>query len=65
MKDPWIDKWNERYSKDEFVYGEQPNSYLKEQLEKLNVGRYFFPQKVKDVMQFLQPNLDGQFLLLT
>ena len=43
MKDPWIDKWNERYSKDEFIYGEQPNSYLKEQLEKLNVGTILFP----------------------
>src|SRR6478609_4052504 len=39
----WIDRWNDRYSKNEFAYGEQPNEYLKEQLEKLNVGSILFP----------------------
>ena len=43
MNEPWIDRWNDRYSKDEFAYGEQPNNYLKEQLEKLNVGTILFP----------------------
>ena len=43
MNDPWTDRWNDRYSKDEFAYGEQPNNYLKEQLEKLNVGAILFP----------------------
>ena len=43
MKDIWIDKWNERYSKDEFAYGKQPNNYLKEQLQKLPVGKILFP----------------------
>ena len=43
MKDSWIDKWNEKYSKNEFAYGEQPNIYLREQLEKLNVGTILFP----------------------
>jgi len=43
MKDVWIDKWNDRYSKDKFAYGEHPNNYLKEQLEKLNVGTILFP----------------------
>jgi SAM-dependent methyltransferase len=43
MEDTWMDKWNERYSKDEFAYGEQPNNYLKEQLEKLTVGTILFP----------------------
>jgi 2-polyprenyl-3-methyl-5-hydroxy-6-metoxy-1,4-benzoquinol methylase len=43
MTESWIDRWNYRYSKDEFAYGEQPNNYLKEQLEKLNVGTILFP----------------------
>ncbi|EMO54434.1 class I SAM-dependent methyltransferase [Leptospira noguchii] len=43
MSDPWTDRWNERYSKDEFAFGEQPNEYLKEQLEKLEVGKILFP----------------------
>lgn len=43
MNDAWTDRWNERYSKDEFAYGEQPNNYLKEQLKKLNVGSILFP----------------------
>lgn len=43
MKDVWIDKWNDRYSKDEFAYGKQPNNFLKEQLEKLKVGTILFP----------------------
>lgn len=43
MNDPWTDRWNERYSQDEFAYGVQPNNYLKEQLEKLPVGTILFP----------------------
>lgn len=43
MSESWIDRWNDRYSKDEFAYGEQPNNYLKEQLEKLPVGAILFP----------------------
>ncbi|AVQ13135.1 Methyltransferase domain protein [Leptospira santarosai] len=43
MDDSWISKWNERYSKPEFAFGEQPNDYLKEQLEKLNPGSILFP----------------------
>src|SRR5678816_4533829 len=43
MKELWIDRWNERYSKDEFAYGEQPNKYLREQLEKLDGGTILFP----------------------
>jgi len=43
MNDPWTDRWNERYSKAEFAYGQQPNNYLKEQLEKLAVGTILFP----------------------
>ncbi|QEC68876.1 class I SAM-dependent methyltransferase [Panacibacter ginsenosidivorans] len=43
MNESWIDRWNERYSKDEFAYGEQPNDYLKEQLGKLTPGSILFP----------------------
>jgi 2-polyprenyl-3-methyl-5-hydroxy-6-metoxy-1,4-benzoquinol methylase len=43
MNNPWTDRWNDRYSKKEFAYGEQPNHYLKDQLEKLNAGAILFP----------------------
>jgi SAM-dependent methyltransferase len=43
MNDTWTDRWNERYSKEDFAYGEMPNNYLKEQLEKLSVGTILFP----------------------
>ena len=43
MNEAWLDRWNDRYSKDQFAYGEQPNNYLKEQLEKLDVGKILFP----------------------
>jgi hypothetical protein len=35
--------WNERYSEKEYVYGEKPNEYLKDQLLKLPVGKILFP----------------------
>lgn len=43
MNNAWVDRWNDRYSTDEFAYGEQPNNYLKEQLKKLNPGKILFP----------------------
>ena len=43
MNNAWVDRWNDRYSRDEFAYGELPNNYLKEQLEKLRVGKILFP----------------------
>jgi 2-polyprenyl-3-methyl-5-hydroxy-6-metoxy-1,4-benzoquinol methylase len=43
MNDTWTDRWNDRYSKEEFAYGEEPNNYLKEQLEKLKIGTILFP----------------------
>ena len=61
MKELWIDRWNDRYSKDEFAYGEQPNKYLREQLEKLDGGTILFPAEGEGRMQFLQPNLVGKF----
>ena len=42
MADPWTDRWNERYSKEEFAFGEEPNDFLKEQLEKLPPGNILF-----------------------
>lgn len=35
--------WDERYSIDEYYYGENPNEYLKENLLKLNPGKILFP----------------------
>jgi hypothetical protein len=43
MTDPWLDRWNDRYSKEEFAFGVHPNDYLKEQLEKLPIGKILFP----------------------
>ncbi|MEO6288711.1 MAG: class I SAM-dependent methyltransferase [Ginsengibacter sp.] len=43
MKDAWTDRWNDRYSMDDFAYGIQPNNYFKEQIQKLEVGAILFP----------------------
>ncbi|MFH6995333.1 class I SAM-dependent methyltransferase [Flavobacterium sp. FlaQc-48] len=43
MNNTWTDRWNDRYSSQEFAYGTAPNNYLKEQLEKLNPGSILFP----------------------
>jgi len=43
MNETWTDRWNDRYSNNEFAYGEKPNNYLKEQLEKLGTGSILFP----------------------
>lgn len=43
MTNTWTDRWNERYSAADFAYGEEPNLYLKEQLEKLKPGSILFP----------------------
>jgi len=43
MTDAWKDRWDERYSNEAYAYGELPNDYLKEQLEKANVGKILFP----------------------
>ena len=43
MSDAWTDRWNERFSRPEFVYGEQPNDYFKEQIEKLPAGKILLP----------------------
>ncbi len=43
MADNWTNRWDERYSDAEFAYGEQPNNYLKEQIEKITPGKILFP----------------------
>jgi 2-polyprenyl-3-methyl-5-hydroxy-6-metoxy-1,4-benzoquinol methylase len=43
MNDPWLQRWNDRYNQKEYAYGERPNNYLKEQLEKLKAGAILFP----------------------
>jgi SAM-dependent methyltransferase len=43
MNDTWIDRWNDRYSTNEYAYGEQPNNFLREELEKLKPGTILFP----------------------
>lgn len=43
MTDPWLTRWNERYSPPDFAYGELPNNFLKEQLAKLASGSILFP----------------------
>jgi SAM-dependent methyltransferase len=42
MKDPWLKRWDERYSNTAYAFGEQPNEYLREQLEKLEPGSILF-----------------------
>ncbi len=39
----WLNRWEERYSHDDYAYGKQPNNYLKKQLGKLAVGKILFP----------------------
>jgi ubiquinone/menaquinone biosynthesis C-methylase UbiE len=43
MNDTWLKQWEDRYIKDEYAYGVQPNDYLKEQLDKLPVSNILFP----------------------
>lgn len=43
MSNPWTDRWNERFSRPEFVYGEEPNEYFREQISKLPAGKLLLP----------------------
>lgn len=37
------DFWNERYKQKEFVYGEEPNQFFRQEIEKLQAGQILFP----------------------
>ena len=43
MNDTWTERWNDRYSNAAFAYGEEPNNFFKEQIEKLNPDTILFP----------------------
>ncbi|MGB8374902.1 MAG: SAM-dependent methyltransferase, partial [Salegentibacter sp.] len=42
MSEPGEKRWNDRYREKEYAYGVEPNVFLKEKLEKLNVGKILF-----------------------
>ncbi|KFF05529.1 class I SAM-dependent methyltransferase [Flavobacterium reichenbachii] len=39
----WTQRWDDRYSSEEFAYGTAPNNFLKEQIQKLNPAAILFP----------------------
>jgi 2-polyprenyl-3-methyl-5-hydroxy-6-metoxy-1,4-benzoquinol methylase len=43
MNNTWTQRWDDRYKNEEFAYGEEPNNYLKEQIEKLEISTILFP----------------------
>jgi 2-polyprenyl-3-methyl-5-hydroxy-6-metoxy-1,4-benzoquinol methylase len=43
MNESWKERWDDRYRNEEFAYGQEPNNYLKEQLEGLDPGTILFP----------------------
>jgi len=43
MTNSWTERWNDRYSAEEFAYGTAPNNYLKESLEKQDIRTILFP----------------------
>ena len=43
MTDAWTSRWDDRYREEVFAYGEEPNEFLKEQLEKFSAGSILFP----------------------
>jgi hypothetical protein len=42
--------WNDRYGKIEFAYGEQPTTFLKNNLLKFLQVLYYFQQRAKDAI---------------
>ncbi|GAA5220211.1 class I SAM-dependent methyltransferase [Membranihabitans marinus] len=42
MTDSWIQRWNKRYGEKEYAYGIEPNSFLKQQIDQLEVGTILF-----------------------
>lgn len=39
MNENWLKRWNNRYKEDSYAYGEEPNVFFQEQLDKLEVGK--------------------------
>ena len=37
------DFWNERYKQKEFAFGEEPNQFFRQEIEKLQAGQILFP----------------------
>ncbi len=42
MEEQWLKQWNNRFSKEDYAYGELPNEFLKEQLKKFIPGEILF-----------------------
>lgn len=42
MSDEWLRRWNRRYAEAAYAYGEQPNEYLRAQMEPLTPGKMLF-----------------------
>ncbi len=43
MNKAWLERWNNRYSQSGYAYGEEPNEFLKQQMEQLTPGAILFP----------------------
>lgn len=43
MKDEWKDKWDTRYAEEQFAFGMTPNTFFKEQIDKLDKGLLLLP----------------------
>lgn len=43
MNDAWLERWNDRYSKSGYAYGQDPNEFLKGQLAHHPPGAILFP----------------------
>lgn len=43
MDNDWLKMWNARFGRPDYTYGTQPNTYLKEKLDQLEVGSILFP----------------------
>ncbi len=61
MDETWTRRWDDRYSKEEFAYGEEPNNYLAEQLIKLNDGSILFPAEGEGRNAIFAARLGGPF----
>jgi hypothetical protein len=65
LNEIWTSRWNERYSNEEFAYGEEPNQYLNEQLEKRKAGTILFSAEGEGRNAVFAAQLVWVFPLLT